>query len=437
MRQRRFLALAPIRRPRFVPALAAGTEPESCGPTSIGDRLTPLARGVTMAARPFRIEVSQQTLDDLHHRLANARWPGEIEGAGWDRGTSSEYLKTLVQYWRDQFDWRAHEARLNRLAHFHADVDGVVIHFIHERGIGERCLPIILTHGFPDSFLRFLKIIPMLTDPVAHGGDREDAFDVVVPSLPGYAFSDKRTTPGMLFKVADLWATLMTEQLGYPRFGAHGGDWGSTVTEHLARSHSDAVVGIHLTDVPFAHLFEKPRDLSAKEKSFIADAEKWQQKEGAYAMIQGTRPQTLAYGLNDSPVGLAAWIVEKFRAWSDCNGDVETRFSKDELLANITLYWATESINSSFGFYYDAMNAGAMTWIVEMIKKWTGSSTVPTGFASFPRDLLPPPREWAERFYNVVRWTEMARGGHFAAMEEPELLVEEIRSFFRPLRSHA
>lgn len=244
-----------------------------------------------------------------------------------------------------------------------------------------------------DSFLRFTKIIPMLTDPAAHGGDPADAFDVIVPSLPGYGFSDKPKTAGMLLKVADLLATLMTQRLGYERFGAHGGDWGSTVTEHLARSYSDSLVGIHLTDVPFSHLFEKPKDLSAGEKKFIADSDQWQKKEGGYAILQSTKPQSLGYGLNDSPSGLGAWIVEKFHSWSDCNGDVETRFTKDELLTNITLYWATETINSSFQFYHDAANVGALTWTIEAVKKWTGSSKVPTGFASFPLDLLPP-REW-------------------------------------------
>jgi len=292
----------------------------------------------------------------------------------------------------------------------------------------------VLTHGFPDSFLRFSKLIPLLTDPAAYGGDPADAFDVVVPSLPGYGFSDKPTKAGMLFTIADLWATLMTERLRYKRSGAHGGDWGSIVTEHLARSHGDSLVGIHLTDIPFAHLFQRPKDLSAGEKKFIAESEKWQRKEGAYAMIQSTRPQSLAYGLSDSPVGLAAWIVEKFRSWSDWGGDVETRFTKDELLTNITVYWATETINSSFWLCYDAASAGALTWIVETIKKWTGSSSVPTGFASFPHDLLPPPREWGERFFNIQRWPAMPRGGHFAAMEEPELLAEDIRAFFRPLR---
>lgn len=240
----------------------------------------------------------------------------------------------------------------------------------------------------------------------------------------------------MLFKVADLWATLMTEGLGYARFGAHGGDWGGTITEQLARSHSRHMLGVHLTDVPFAHLLQPPDDLSHAEKKFIAAAEKWQKEEGAYAMIQGSRPQSLAFGLHDSPVGLAAWLVEKFRAWSDCHGEIERAFTKDELLTNITLYWATGTIGSSFRFYSDTTSAGAMTWVKEMVKGWLGSTTsVPAGFASFPADLLPPPREWAGRFFNVQRWTEMPRGGHFAALEEPELLAQEIREFFRPLRA--
>lgn len=354
--------------------------------------------------------------------------------AGWDYGTEAAYLKELVEYWQHRFDWRLQEAAINRLAHFRAEVDGLNIHFIHERGQGKHPLPLIVTHGYPDSFLRFQKIIPLLTDPAAHGGDASDSFDVVVPSLPGYGFSDPPKKTGMLFKTGDLWAKLMTHELGYKRFGAHGGDWGGTVTEHLARSHADCVVGIHLTDVPFGHLFQKPAQLSSPEEKFIKASKKWQKTEGAYAMIQGTKPQSLAFGLNDSPVGLAAWLVEKFRTWSDCGGNIESCFSKDELLTNITLYWLTGTIGSSFQFYYDATNAGAITWTVEMIKKWTGSSKVPTGFASFPKDLLPPPREWAERFFNIQRWTEMPRGGHFAAWEQPELLVEDIRAFFRALR---
>jgi microsomal epoxide hydrolase len=390
-----------------------------------------------MMISPFSIHVPDATLEDLRRRLAATRWPSEVAGAEWKYGTNRTYLESLVRYWQADFDWRAQERILNRFAHFRTEIDGLGIHFIHERGVGPNPLPLVVTHGWPDSFLRFAKVIPMLTDPAAHGGDAADAFDVVVPSLPGFAFSDQPEKTGTLFQIADRWATLMTQQLRYERFGAHGGDWGSLVTEHLARSHANAVIGIHLTDVPFAHLFEQPKDLSANETKFLAASKKWQQKEGAYAMIQGRSPQTVAYGLNDSPAGLAAWIVEKFRAWSDCRGEVETRFTKDELLTNIMVYWVTETINSSFWPYYDAANAGATTWVVELIKKWTGSSSVPTGFASFPHDLLPPPREWAERFFIIERWTEMPRGGHFAALEEPELLVDDLRAFFRPLRAFA
>jgi microsomal epoxide hydrolase len=387
-----------------------------------------------MAVQSFKIDISEAALDDLRSRLDATRWPEGLRDAAWNDGTSEVYLKELIHYWRHDFDWRAQEQAINRFAQFRAEVHSLGIHFIHERGRGDKPLPLILTHGYPDSFLRFRKLIPMLTDPVAYGGDGADSFDIIVPSLPGYGFSDKPRQQGTLFRVGDLWASLMTEHLGYRRFGAHGGDWGSLVTEHLARSHATSVVGIHITDVPFFHLFEKPKDLTHSEQTFIHSAEKWQKKEGAYALIQGTSPQTLAYGLNDSPAGLAAWLVEKFRAWSDCSGDIETRFTKDELLSNITLYWVTETIRSAFQLYNDATNAGAGTWIVEMFRKWLGSTSVPTGFASFPRDILPPPREWTERFFNVKRWTEMPRGGHFAAMEEPELLAEDIRAFFRPLR---
>jgi pimeloyl-ACP methyl ester carboxylesterase len=388
-----------------------------------------------MAVQPFQIDIATDLLDDLRSRIAATRWPDGLPDRGWDDGTSEVYLQELLRHWRHKFDWRAQEAAINQFAQFRAEVHGMAIHFIHERGRGERPLPLILTHGFPDSFLRFRKLIPMLTDPTAHGADAADSFDVVVPSLPGYGFSDKPREPGVLFRIGDLWSSLMTEQLGYERFGAHGGDWGGMVTEHLARSHAASVVGIHLTDVPFMHLFEKPADLSHRERKFVDAAEKWQRGDGAYALIQGARPQTLSYGLNDSPAGLAAWIVEKFHAWSDCGGDLDARFTKDELLTHITLYWATRTIRSSFQLYHDAANAGALTWVVEMFRKWLGSTSVPTGFASFPRDISPPPREWAERFFNVQRWTEMPRGGHFAAMEEPELLAEDLRAFFRPLRT--
>jgi pimeloyl-ACP methyl ester carboxylesterase len=384
---------------------------------------------------PFTISVAQELLNDLQVRLKNTRLSYHMEGTGWDAGTDINYLKQLVAYWVDAYNWRERETALNQFHHFRTKVEDTGIHFIHERGKGPNPFPLILTHGYPDSFYRFAKIIPMLTDPASFGGRAEDAFDIVVPDLPGHGFSDKPSKLGAMFRINDLWARLMEEKLGYERFGAHGGDWGGTITEQLARSHADSVVAIHLTDVPFGHLFQKPDDPSPAERKFFNDSEQWIQKEGAYALIQSTKPQSLAQGLNDSPAGLAAWIVEKFRAWSDCHGDVESRFTKDELLTHIMIYWVTESIGSSFLTYYDYANASALIWMKEGVKKWMGSSKVPAAFALFPKDISRPPREWAERFFNVQRWTEMPRGGHFAAMEEPEMLVEDIRTWFRAFRA--
>jgi pimeloyl-ACP methyl ester carboxylesterase len=391
--------------------------------------------GSSARVTPFVVDVPESTLDDLRERLANTRWPVAVFEEGWEHGTNLGYLRTLAEHWLTRYDWRKQEAAINRFSHFRADVDGYGIHFIHERGKGEHPLPLILTHGYPDSFARFLKVIPMLTDPEQYGGSPDDAFDVVVPSLPGFGFSDPPPRRGSIFQVGSVWHSLMTDVLGYERFAAHGGDWGTSVTEQLARSHADSLVGIHLTDVPFWHLFQPPKDPSRAEKRFLDASTAWQKKEGAYALIQGTRPYSLGRGLQDSPTGLAAWIVDKFQAWSDCGGDVERRFTKDELLTNVMIYWVTATIESSFLPYYDFMNSGATTWIVEAFKNWVGSSRVPAAFARFPKDISDPPREWAERFFNVQRWTEMPSGGHFAAMEEPERLVDDIRTFFRSLRS--
>ena len=387
-----------------------------------------------MPVEPFVVKVNQSVLDDLHMRLDRTRWTCDFGDSGWSYGASVPYMQQLVAYWRDRFDWRGQETALNRFANFRATLnDGLRIHFIHERGRGPEPLPIVLTHGFPDSIVRFTKIIPMLTDPASHGADPADSFDVVAPSLPGYAFSDRPRSDGGVFRVGDLWHELMT-QLGYDRYVAHGGDWGSTITELLARDHGDHVVAIHLTDVPFLHSFRKPDDPSRAERKYLDSVEKYQQGEGAYAFVQGSQPQVVAIGLNDSPAGLATWIVEKFRRWSDCDGDVERRFTKDELLTNVMLYWATETITSSFLPYYDVAQAGALTWIGQKVKEWKGTTMVPAAFAMFPKDLTSPPREWAERFFNVQRWTEMTSGGHFAALEEPEALVRDIREFFRPFR---
>jgi pimeloyl-ACP methyl ester carboxylesterase len=382
-------------------------------------------------AQSFKIQIPQAVLDDLSERLARTRWTDEVNGADWDYGSNLTYMTALINYWQSEFDWRKQEEALNKFAHFRAQVDDFGLHFIHARGKGENPLPLLLTHGFPDSFLRFLKIIPMLIDPESYGGKREDAFDVVVPSLPGYGFSDRPAERGFSGNhVATLFAKLMTDELGYNRFGAHGGDWGSSITEQLAFKYPDSLIGIHLTEIPYWHLFAQPSaDLSETEQKYLEAGQAWAMAEGGYASIQSTKPQTLAYGLNDSPAGLAAWIVEKFHSWSDDAGDVERRFTKDELLTNITIYWATETINSAARYYYEAQH---------MPREDAGTYIeVPTGVAIFPKDLVPAPREYAARFFNVQRWTEMPRGGHFTAMEEPELLAEDIRAFFRPLRRSA
>jgi pimeloyl-ACP methyl ester carboxylesterase len=389
--------------------------------------------GNPILSEPFRISVPDEVLHDLASRLATARLPAGADD--WATGMNPAYLRELVAYWRDGYDWRAQEALLNRFSHHRKDVDGTQVHFIHERGRGPSPLPILLTHGWPDSFFRFHKLIPLLSDPAAHGGEAADAFDVVVPSLPGYGFSEPREKAGGLFGFADLWHELMTKKLGYSRFGAHGGDWGSTVTEHLARSHASSVIGIHLTDVPFWHIFQKPDDLSAGERKFLEKNQRWQREDGAYAMIQGTRPRTAAAGLRDSPAGLAAWMVEKFHEWSDCGDDIEKSYTKDELLTNVMIYWVTGTIESSFQPYHDVVSAGAVRWTKEATKGWLGSSATPAAFALFPKDISRPPREWADRFFNVQRWTEMPAGGHFAALEEPERLAADIREFFRPLRA--
>lgn len=384
-----------------------------------------------MTSTPFSIDIPQATLDDLQHRLAATRWPDEVNGAGWDYGTNRAYLEELATYWRDGFDWRAREAALNRFTHFRAEIDGLGIHYVHERGKGPNPVPLILTHGWPDSFWRMQRIIPLLTDPASHGGDPADAFDVIVPSLPGYGFSDKPSERGMTTtRIAELWAWLMRNELGYGRFGAHGGDIGSGVTQELALAYPDRLIGIHLTDVPYLNLARAAgtiTDLSDAERAYFDAGQAWGQTEGAYAMIQSTKPQTLGFGLNDSPVGLAAWIVEKFRAWSDCDGDLERRFSKDDLLTNLTIYWATETIGSSFLVYYEPMHSPPPDHAGER-------ANVPAAFAMFPKDILNAPRDFAERFFRVERWIEMPRGGHFAALEEPELLVEDMRAAFRPWR---
>lgn len=382
-----------------------------------------------MNVEPFKVRIAQETIDDLQSRLALTRWPDEISGSDWGYGSNLSYVKELAHYWQTRFDWRAREEMINSFAHFRANLDGLGIHFIHERGKGPNALPLIITHGWPSSFVELLKIIPLLTDPASYGADPADCFDVVVPSIPGYGFSDRPAQPGFsVFRIADLWAKLMNG-LGYNRFGAQGGDFGAHVTTRLGFIYPENVLGIHLNYLPGSYLpyLEPGADLSEAERAFLDDREQWRWKEGGYAHIQATKPQTLSYGLNDSPAGLAAWIIEKFRAWSDCDGAVERRFTKDELLTNVTIYWVTETISSAVRLYYESQATPLRFKEGERVQ-------APCGMSNFPKEISSPPREWVERCYNVRRWTEMPRGGHFAASEEPELLAEDIRAFFRPLR---
>ncbi len=384
---------------------------------------------MTTTATPFRIAAPDELLDDLQQRLARTRFPGEVAGSGWDYGTNLAYLRELVDYWRDRFDWRAAEASLNAMPQFTAKVRGLDLHFVHVRGTGPAPMPLIFSHGWPGSFWEVHKILGPLTDPAAHGGDPADAFDVVAPSLPGYGFSEDPSARGMTpSAIADLFAALMTDTLGYSRFGAQGGDWGAVITAAMGYAHTDAVAGIHMNMLgvrPYTRDGAPP--LTHAETSFLAEAERWRNAETGYQQIQGTKPQTLAYGLTDSPAGLAAWIVEKFRSWSDCDGDVERRFSKDELLTNIMIYWVSGCIGSSVRLYYESRHHPWSLGPGERI-------TVPVGFARFPVELTRPPREWVERACNLQHWSDLPSGGHFAALEEPAALVEDIRAFFRPLR---
>ena len=383
-----------------------------------------------MKVRPFTIAVENSVLDDLRQRLADTRWPDEIPNTGWDYGSNLTYIKELVDYWRTDFDWRAQEAKLNAFNHFKSEVDGLDIHFIHEKGKGPNPIPLIITHGWPSCFFEMTKIIPLLADPASHGGDAADSFDVVAPSLPGFGFSDHAQDRGMeIQRVAGMWNKLMSQNLGYPKFGAQGGDIGSGVTARLGFAHSDTLYGIHLTSItrPTPYLGPGSKPVTDAEQALITQRDKWFQDEGGYNHIQGTKPQTLAYGLNDSPVGLAAWIVEKYRTWSDCGGDVEKSYTKDELLTIVTIYWVTQTISSSTRMYFENQKH---LWTMEKDQK----IPTPAGMAMFPQEISKPPREWGERSYDVRRWTEMASGGHFAALEEPQLLAEEVRAFFRDFR---
>jgi pimeloyl-ACP methyl ester carboxylesterase len=371
------------------------------------------------AVRPFTIAVPDVVLGDLRRRLAATRWPRQVDGAAWEYGTNLEYLQELCAYWRDEFDWRAAERRLNALPQFVTEIDGQEIHFIHLQGHGEASIPIVLTHGWPSSFFEFTKLAPLLADPARAGDAGARSFDVVVPSLPGFGFSGVPRRRFVHAEVPRLWVALM-RRLGYDRFAAHGGDLGGGIAARLGQSHADSVIGIHVTNV-YGSTDDGPSP-SAAELAFLGEEEAWEREEGAYSAIQSTRPQTLAFGLTDSPAGLAGWIIEKFHAWSDCSGDLETAFTRDELLTNLTIYWVRNTISSSLRPYWDYRNNPNRP-------AWT-PITVPCAIAVFPADISRPPREFAERSYNVHRYTQMPRGGHFAALEQPDLLAADIRSFF-------
>ncbi|MEW2166488.1 epoxide hydrolase family protein [Streptomyces sp. NPDC007084] len=383
---------------------------------------------VASRPEPFTLRTAPAALDDLRARLRGTRWPDAPEDAGWAYGTDLGYLRELVAYWADGFDWPAQEAALARLPHFRAPVGGLGIHFVHARAVAPAgpVLPLVLTHGWPDSFWRYTKVIPLLTDPGAHGADPADAFDVVVPDIPGFGYSDRPAgAPLDSIAVAGLWAELMSV-LGYGRFGAAGGDLGSHVSRYLALDHPDRVVAVHRMDGGLPVFGGDPADLTPEERAWMEEAAAWGRSEGAYAAIQRTKPQTAAVGLNDSPAGLAAWIVEKLRAWSDCGGDVERCFTKDEILTNVTLYWLTETIGSSTRMY----RANAAIPPAQLARR----VEVPSGFSVFAGDMVRPPRAWLERTTHLTRATEPPRGGHFAPFEQPELYARELREFFRPYR---
>jgi len=383
-----------------------------------------------LSLRTFTLAIPEPAIIDLRQRLTRTRFPDQTDQAPpWAVGTDVSYMRDLVAYWCNEFDWSAQQARLNEFPQYKIELAGIDLHFLHVRGKGSAPLPLLLSHGWPGSVFEFLELVPRLTDPARFGGDPADSFTVIVPSLPGFGLSFAPNQPRLgLEAIADCFSQLITNVLGYDRFGAQGGDWGAFIAALIAKRHRESVVGIHLNFMPTARnlaAFDKP---TPEEQSYLNDLSAFLVEETGYQVIQGTRPQTLAFGLTDSPAGLAAWIVEKFHSWSDCSGQLDPVISTDRLLANISLYWFTGAINSSFWPYY-ARSHGPWSLPEEE------SIDVPTGYCEFPAEIIRPPRSLASRlFTNIQRWTVMPSGGHFAAMEQPESLAHEIREFFRPLR---
>jgi pimeloyl-ACP methyl ester carboxylesterase len=379
------------------------------------------------AITPYQIEVPDEALEDLNTRLARTRMPDQIPCTGWTYGTDYGYLRELLDYWQTKYDWRAAEAELNAFDHFQTTIEDHRIHFVHVRSPHENALPLLISHGWPGTVVEFLKVIGPLTDPTAHGGNAEDAFHVVCPSLPGYGFSEPTRETGFDFtRMAGIFKQLMA-RLGYTGWAAQGGDWGALVTTALGHLAKDELAGIHL-NMPFAlPPPEGEEGLSDAEKADLAEMAQWNELEAGYQKIQGTKPQTLGVGLNDSPAGLCSWITEKFHGWTDCDGDIENVLTKDELLTNVMVYWLTGTITSSMRLYYEVFRGTPPPSLFSKVP-------VPTGVARFPREIMRFPRAWVERSYEVTHWSSFDKGGHFAAMERPEAFVGDLREFFATVR---
>jgi pimeloyl-ACP methyl ester carboxylesterase len=380
---------------------------------------------------PFRVDIPQEVLDDLRARLDGTRWPEAETVADWSQGVPLAYLRGLCRYWAEGYDWRATERRLNLLPQFRTEIDGLGIHLLHVRSPHPDAFPVVLTHGWPGSIVEFLKVIGPLTDPTAHGGEATDAFHVVIPSLPGYGFSDRPAQPGWgVERIAGAWARLMA-RLGYQRYGAQGGDWGTSVSTSIAQHDPGHVAGIHLNPPlapPDPATFD---DLTDRERAALASLDHAAEWESGYSQEHATRPQTIGYALVDSPAALCAWIVEKFWSWTDHDGHLENLLTRDELLDNVMLYWLPGTGASSARLYWES---------IRQVNRWISGPTtdtvaVPTGCSIYPKELQRPSRRWAERRFTDIRyWNELDRGGHFAALEQPDLFVEEVRSFFRLVR---
>jgi pimeloyl-ACP methyl ester carboxylesterase len=370
--------------------------------------------------KPFYVRLPEDSLKDLKARLANTRWPDELKNSGWTNGTNLSYLKELCDYWLKKFDWRKTENEINAYPNFIADIESHKIHFMHIKGKANHAVPLIISHGWPGSFLEMMKIIPLLTS------DEIFSFDLVIPSLPGFGFSDRITKPGCNSAfVAGIWHKLML-QLGYEKYGAQGGDIGAGVSTWLSLQQPEHMLGLHLNFISGSYqpFITKDETLSDEVKTYKNIVQQWREQEGAYSHLHATKPNTQAYGLNDSPVGLCAWLIEKFHSWSDNNGNIENAFTKDELLSNVTLYWLTQTTHSSMRIYKENSMQPLIFGKDDFVH-------VPVGFAKFPKELPVPPRSYIEKGFNIRQWNEMSAGGHFAAMEQPLLLAEDITAFFK------